>query len=90
MAHWVFGLVSIATLSPSASSSDQALADYVSAFPSGMNVAATWSRDLARARGEAIGAENKAKGVDTTLGPVCGPLGRAPEGGRNWVSSADT
>ena len=33
-----------------------------------------------------MGAENKAKGVDTMLGPVCGPLGRAPEGGRNWVS----
>ena len=61
-------------------------ADYVSAFPSGMNVAATWDRNLARARGEAMGAENKAKGVDVQLGPVCGPLGRAPEGGRNWVS----
>ena len=65
---------------------DRRKADYVSAFPSGMNVAATWSRDLARARGEAMGAENKAKGVDVQLGPVCGPLGRSPEGGRNWVS----
>ena len=33
-----------------------------------------------------MGAEHKAKGVDVQLGPVCGPLGRAPEGGRNWVS----
>ena len=64
-------------------------ADYVSAFPSGMNVAATWDRNLARARGEAMGAENKAKGVDVQLGPVCGPLGRAPEGGRNWVSEIE-
>ena len=60
-------------------------ADYVTAFPAGINVAATWDRDLARARGEAMGAENKAKGVDVQLGPVCGPLGRHPEGGRNWV-----
>ncbi|OAL28402.1 hypothetical protein AYO22_02856 [Fonsecaea multimorphosa] len=59
-------------------------ADYVSAFPAGLNVAATWSRDLARARGEAMGAENRDKGVDVQLGPVCGPLGRQPEGGRNW------
>lgn len=61
-------------------------ADYVSAFPAGINVAATWSRELARARGEAMGAEHRDKGVDVQLGPVCGPLGRAPEGGRNWVS----
>ncbi|ETI28307.1 hypothetical protein G647_00756 [Cladophialophora carrionii CBS 160.54] len=59
-------------------------ADYVTAFPAGINVAATWSRELARARGEAMGAENRDKGVDTLLGPVCGPLGRHPEGGRNW------
>ncbi|KIW73191.1 hypothetical protein, variant [Phialophora macrospora] len=59
-------------------------ADYVTAFPAGINVAATWSRELARARGEAMGAENREKGIDTLLGPVCGPLGRHPEGGRNW------
>ena len=50
-----------------------------------MNVAATWSRDLAYARGQAMGEEHLGKGVDVQLGPVCGPLGRAPEGGRNWV-----
>jgi beta-glucosidase len=61
------------------------VADYVSAFPAGMNVAATWSRDLAYARGQAMGEEHLGKGVDVQLGPVCGPLGRAPEGGRNWV-----
>jgi len=31
-----------------------------------------------------MGAEHKAKGVTVQLGPVAGPLGRAPEGGRNW------
>lgn len=60
-------------------------ADYNSAFPAGMNIAATWSRDLAYARGQAMGEEHRGKGVDVQLGPVCGPLGRAPEGGRNWV-----
>jgi beta-glucosidase len=32
-----------------------------------------------------MGEEHRGKGVDVQLGPVCGPLGRAPEGGRNWV-----
>jgi beta-glucosidase len=48
-------------------------------------VAATWDRNLAYARGQGIGEEHRSKGVDVVLGPVCGPLGRAPEGGRNWV-----
>jgi hypothetical protein len=60
-------------------------ADYNTGFPAGINVAATWSRDLAYARGQAMGEEHRGKGVDVQLGPVCGPLGRAPEGGRNWV-----
>jgi len=63
-------------------------ADYVSAFPAGVNVAATWDRSLAYARGVAMGSEHRDKGVDVQLGPVCGPLGRAPEGGRNWEGFA--
>ena len=59
-------------------------ADYVTAFPAGVNVAATWDRGLAFARGQAMGAEHRDKGVDVQLGPVAGPLGRSPEGGRNW------
>lgn len=39
---------------------------------------------MAYARGQAMGAEHRMKGVDVQLGPVAGPLGRAPEGGRNW------
>ena len=31
-----------------------------------------------------MGAEHQAKGSDVQLGPVAGPLGRSPEGGRNW------
>ena len=33
---------------------------------------------------KAMGAEHRMKGTDVQLGPVAGPLGRAPEGGRNW------
>lgn len=31
-----------------------------------------------------MGAEHREKGSDVMLGPVAGPLGRSPEGGRNW------
>ena len=31
-----------------------------------------------------MGQEHAAKGVDVQLGPVVGPLGRNPKGGRNW------
>ena len=58
--------------------------DYNSVFPAGVNVAATFDRGLAYARGQAMGAEHRDKGSDVQLGPVAGPLGRAPEGGRNW------
>ena len=60
------------------------VADYNSAFPAGVNVAATFDRGLAYARGRAMGQEHQGKGVDIQLGPVAGPLGRAPESGRNW------
>ncbi|KAL2848609.1 glycosyl hydrolase family 3 N terminal domain-containing protein [Aspergillus pseudodeflectus] len=58
--------------------------DYNSAFPAGVNVAATWDRDLAYLRGQAMGQEFSDKGVDVILGPAAGPLGRHPDGGRNW------
>ncbi|POR33895.1 Beta-glucosidase, partial [Tolypocladium paradoxum] len=58
-------------------------ADYNSAFPVALTAAATWSRRVWRERGKAMGSEAKDKGVTVLLGPVAGPLGRAPEGGRN-------
>ncbi|KAI0974693.1 glycosyl hydrolase family 3 N terminal domain-containing protein [Xylaria arbuscula] len=58
--------------------------DLNSAFPAGINAAATWSRSLIRKRGEALGAEFRDKGIDVQLGPVAGPLGRDPAGGRNF------
>jgi beta-glucosidase len=60
----------------------------VTAFPAGINVASSWDRGLAYARGYGMGEEHRDKGVDVQLGPVCGPLGRAPEGGRGWVCAA--
>lgn len=60
------------------------LADYVSAFPAGINVGATWSKQLAYLRGRAMGEEHRGKGIDVQLGPSVGALGRSAEGGRNW------
>ncbi|TWU73160.1 hypothetical protein ED733_003184 [Metarhizium rileyi] len=58
-------------------------ADYNSAFPAGITAGATWSEQLWRDRGRALGAESKGKGIDVALGPASGPLGRVPTGGRN-------
>lgn len=58
--------------------------DYISSFPAGGTIAASFDRGLMRQRGAAMGAEHKGKGVTVQLGPAAGPIGRAPEGGRNW------
>lgn len=59
-------------------------ADYVSAFPAGGTIAASWDRGEFYRRGYEMGTEHRGKGVDVQLGPVVGPLGRNPKGGRNW------
>lgn len=59
-------------------------ADYVSAFPAGGTIAASWDRGEFYRRGYQMGQEHRAKGVDVQLAPVVGPLGRNPKGGRNW------
>lgn len=59
------------------------LTDFNTAFPAGLNAAATWNRTLIRARGKAIGQEMKGKGVNVGLGPMMN-IGRVPQGGRNW------
>ncbi|KAF2011308.1 glycoside hydrolase family 3 protein [Aaosphaeria arxii CBS 175.79] len=59
-------------------------ADLVSVFPSGITVAASWDRELIYQRGRALGEEFRGKGAHVILGPVAGPLGRHPLGGRNW------
>ena len=55
-----------------------------SIFPAGVNVAASFDKDLAYLRGQTMGDEFRDKGTSCQLGPVAGPLGRSPEGGRNW------
>ncbi|KAK4165657.1 putative beta-glucosidase M [Cladorrhinum sp. PSN259] len=58
--------------------------EFVSAFPAGIHLAATFDRDLMHAYGLALGAEYRGKGVNVALGPVAGPMGRIVKGGRNW------
>ncbi|KEP54601.1 glycoside hydrolase family 3 protein [Rhizoctonia solani 123E] len=58
-------------------------ADKVSVFPAGINVAATFNRNLMRKRGAALGAEFRGKGVHVALGPAVN-MTRVPAGGRNW------
>ncbi|KAF9873033.1 glycosyl hydrolase family 3 N terminal domain-containing protein [Colletotrichum karsti] len=58
--------------------------EFVSAFPAGIHLGATWDKNLSYAYGEALGAEYRGKGINIGLGPVGGPLGRIARGGRNW------
>lgn len=60
-------------------------ADYVTAFPAGINSAATWNRRLMRERGKAMGSEFAGKGVNIALGPAMN-MGRLAQGGRIWES----
>ncbi|KAF2501967.1 beta-glucosidase 1 [Lophium mytilinum] len=57
---------------------------YASVFPAGLSTAASWDRDLMYQRGLFMGEEFRGKGAHVILGPVAGPLGRSPYGGRNW------
>ncbi|KAI1637021.1 beta-glucosidase M [Biscogniauxia mediterranea] len=63
-------------------------ADFVSGFPSGIHVGASWNRALARSRAESMGLEFRVKGANIALGPVVGPVGRVVRGGRNWEGFA--
>ncbi|ORY59650.1 beta-glucosidase 1 [Pseudomassariella vexata] len=56
----------------------------VTAFTPGIQVASTWDRALMNERGKFMGEEAKGTGVHVLLGPVSGPLGKIPTGGRNW------
>ncbi|KAJ3747013.1 glycoside hydrolase family 3 protein [Lentinula detonsa] len=58
-------------------------ADFVTAFPAGINSATTWNRSLMRRRGLFMGREHVSKGVNIALGPMMN-LGRNAAGGRNW------
>ncbi|KAH9906814.1 glycoside hydrolase family 3 protein [Xylariomycetidae sp. FL2044] len=62
--------------------------DFVSGYPSGIHVGASWNKVLARSRAESMGLEFRVKGVNIALGPVVGPIGRTVRGGRNWEGFA--
>lgn len=57
--------------------------DYVTAFPPGITVAGTFSKELMRRRGTAMAREFRQKGAHVYLGPMVN-LMRAPAAGRNW------
>jgi beta-glucosidase len=80
--------MTIVLFSTSKYTNGMSAADYNSGFPAGVNVAATWDKRLAYQRGVAMGEEHRDKGVDVQLGPVAGPLGKFPDGGRNWEGFA--
>lgn len=58
--------------------------EFVSAFPAGIHLAATFDRDLMHQFGRALGEEFHGKGIHVALGPFIGPLGRTVRAGRNW------
>ncbi|KAM0278460.1 hypothetical protein ACHAQH_005127 [Verticillium albo-atrum] len=58
--------------------------DFVSAFPPGIHVGASWNKELAHRRAYHMGREAKIKGVSVLLGPSIGPIGRVVSAGRNW------
>lgn len=57
--------------------------EFSTAMPAGICLAATWNPDLARAEGEAIGQEARARGKDIMLGPAVN-IFRTPLCGRNF------
>jgi beta-glucosidase len=48
----------------------------------GITIASTWDKGAFYRRGYMMGEEFKGKGVNIALFPVCGPIGKNPEGGR--------
>ncbi|KAK3944102.1 putative glycoside hydrolase [Diplogelasinospora grovesii] len=58
--------------------------DFVSSWPSGIHVGASWNKQLAFQRAAGMGGEFRTKGVNVLLGPVVGPAGRVVTSGRNW------
>lgn len=57
--------------------------DLTTVFPTGITTASTFSANLTRKRGEAMGEEFRSKGANVQLGPGTNML-RAPEMGRAW------
>lgn len=59
-------------------------ADKISGFPCALSSGATFNKGLMYNLAKAQALEHRAKGVDVVLGPVAGPIGLKPQGGRGW------
>lgn len=59
-------------------------AEFVSSWPGGLSVGASWNRELTQQRAVGLASEFRKKGINVLLGPVVGPLGRIAEDGRIW------
>src|SRR5712675_660526 len=57
--------------------------DTATAMPCNLALASTWSPELARRQGQAVGAEARAKGFNVLLGGTANLI-RDPRGGRNF------
>lgn len=57
-------------------------------LPSGSALGATWDESIARAYGDVLGREARAKGVDVVLGPTIN-LHRSPYGGRHFEAMSE-
>lgn len=62
--------------------------DFVSSWPSGWSVGASFNRDLAHQRAVGMAGEFRKKGSNIALGPVVGPVGRIAVDGRYWEGFA--
>lgn len=58
--------------------------EMVNGYAAGVTTGASWNRTLAGARGRAMGAEARRKGITALLAPSIGALGRTATAGRNW------
>lgn len=58
--------------------------ELVMSYAAPIPIAASWNDDLAFRTGFHRGLEYEAKGVNVALEPICGPVGRIAENGRNW------
>lgn len=58
--------------------------ELVTSYAAPISIAASWNDDLAFRTGFHRGLEYEAKGVNVALEPICGPVGRIAENGRNW------
>ncbi|ETS73995.1 hypothetical protein PFICI_13861 [Pestalotiopsis fici W106-1] len=59
-------------------------AEFVSGWPIGLSLGASWNRELVRQKSVGMAAEFKKKGINVIFGPVIGPQGKIAKGGRNW------